>query len=94
MYITQAPLSADTLYHYSLRMIDQNQSVFTPSGTHITINAQTSYTVSPIVNTGGTYRKRDSRYAQGIGIVVETLPFFSHSPDYKERRLIRYHLNN
>jgi hypothetical protein len=28
-----------------------------------------------------------------MGIVIETRPFFASSPNYIERRLVRYHFN-
>lgn len=41
----------------------------------------------------GNLRHVDTRYAENVGIVSETLPFFVNNPNYIQRRLVRYKLN-
>lgn len=86
-------VSSDTVCRIERKMEDKNQSVQTGAGTFTTINAKITYYMYPGWDYAGSVRYRNIRYAEGIGKVTETLPFFVSSPNYTERRLVRYHVN-
>ncbi len=83
----------DTLCQVVLKMADKNLSVNTPAGTYITSNSKETYHMYPNYVSAGNPRYVNTRYAENIGIVIETQPFYLSSPFYIERRLVRYHLN-
>lgn len=83
----------DTITFVSCKMADANFLVNPPAGTFTTINYQATYSMYPGWQANGNPRIRNTRYAENIGIVTETLQFFSSNPNYQEKRLIRYHLN-
>lgn len=90
-YLLVAP--GDTLAHVSGKMADQNFAVTTPLGNYITSAYKESYAMYPSYNGGGSLRFRTTRYADHVGKVTETLPFFANTASSWERRLVRYHLN-
>ncbi len=90
-YITLSP--TDTICYYTVKMTDRNMSVVTPAGTFVTLNGKETYNMYPNYVSGGNPRYKNTRYAENIGIVIETLPFYTSDPTYTERRLVRYHLN-
>jgi hypothetical protein len=90
-YQTAAP--GDTVCHESRKMTDQNMSVSTPYGVFTTVNAKETYNMYPNWSYHGSTRYIHVRYAQNVGVVEEILPFFAGSPNYVERRLLRYHVN-
>lgn len=83
----------DTVYKMVKQMADKNAIVLTPSGTFTTSNAKESYLFYPNWPSSGNPRIRNKRYAENIGIVIETLSFIRTDPSYVERRLVRYHIN-
>lgn len=83
----------DTICQISRKMEDRNMAITTPSGTHITLNAKETYLMYPAFANAGNSRSINKRYAENLGIVVETLPFYFSDPNYVERRLVRYHIN-
>jgi hypothetical protein len=83
----------DTLCLNIRKMSDQGMAVITPAGTFMTIDAIDTYYMYPDYTLAGNPRYRHTRYSENIGIVVKTLAFYLHNPNYFERRLIRYHLN-
>jgi len=74
-------------------MADKNLTMTTLAGTFTTSNANEIYSMYPNWTFAGNPRNKHTRYAENIGIVIEALPFFASSPNYIERRLVRYHLN-
>jgi hypothetical protein len=91
-YMTIHP-SGDTLAYQNMIMTDQNLSVTVPAGTFITQTAKVEYTMWPTFSAGGTNRSTIYRYAKDVGMVEYTLPFFTSTPDYQKRVLLRYHIN-
>lgn len=91
VYMIAGP--GDTICKMKKQMADKNLSVTTPAGTYTTSDARETYSMYPNWSIAGNKRIRHTRYAEKIGIVVETLPFFSTNPKYIERRLVRFHLN-
>jgi hypothetical protein len=91
-YENYAMIDLDTLYHLYLKMEDKDTPFNTPAGTFVTCDART--TVEYNMNVMPTYTPRvmHKRYAENIGIVTETIPFYSSDPNYTERRLVRYHV--
>lgn len=83
----------DTVCQIILKMADINMPVTVPLGTYTTMNAKETYLMYPNWSSAGNTRIRNFKYAENIGLVVETLPFFASLPNYVERRLIRYHVN-
>lgn len=85
--------TTDTICQVIKQMAEKDIEVATPAGTFITMNSKTSFIMYPNWTFAGNPRAKHIRYSENIGIVVETLPFFVSQPWYKERRLVRYHLN-
>lgn len=83
----------DTICQVIKQMAEKDLKVTTPAGTFTTMNSKTSFIMYPNWTFAGNPRAKQIRYSENIGIVVETLPFFVSQPWYKERRLVRYHLN-
>lgn len=83
----------DTISKVTKQMADKNVIVTTSAGTFKTSNAKEISLIFPNYVTFTNLRYRNTRYAENIGIVIETLPFLLASPNYIERRLVRYHLN-
>lgn len=83
----------DTIAEVIEKMSGNNYSTSTPNGTFITTNAEAIYTMRPPYDMGENPRKRYFKYAQNIGLVVETKHFFISNPNYFERRLLRYQIN-
>ena len=67
--------------------------VTTSAGTFTTLNTKETSFIFPNYATFTNLRYGNTRYAENVGIVIETLPFFLSSHNYIERRLVRYHLN-
>lgn len=82
----------DTIYQVIKRMANKNITVNTPFGTFVTSDYIQEYYYL-LYPTHDNPRVMHKRYAENVGVVIETIPFFSSNPNYTERRLIRYHLN-
>jgi hypothetical protein len=85
--------TGDTVCGYSSKMDDINLSVIEPAGIFTTLTFKTTFNMYPPFNSAGTLRYSYSRYSENVGIVEESLPFFSNSTNYEVRKLLRYHLN-
>ncbi|MBL7890721.1 MAG: hypothetical protein JNL24_14305 [Bacteroidia bacterium] len=85
--------ASDTLCRAEIKMTDANTSITCDAGTFNTINAKETFYMYPNWQSAGSIRARNTKYAENIGMITETLPFFVSNPNYVERRLIRYHLN-
>jgi len=83
----------DTVCQIVKQMADNNLTVSTLAGTFATSNAKEIYSMYPNWASVCNPRNKHTRYAENMGIVIETLPFFASSPNYIERRLVRYHFN-
>ncbi len=83
----------DTICNVVFKMESKDVPFTTPAGTFITSDARTAYYMTPAFSFNGSERFRHNRYGANIGVVTETFDFFLSSPNYTERRLIRYHLN-
>lgn len=90
-FITAGP--GDTVFSIVQQMADKNQVAISPSGSYATMNFKEIYSFYPSWSSFGSNRYKHTRYAENIGIVIETLPFFASNPNSFERRLLRYHLN-
>lgn len=88
-YVLNLP---DTVAHVTTQMADKDLSVTVPAGTFVTTSRKKSFVINPPYNSAGSNREMNSRYAAGTGLISETLQFYQASPDYTERKLIRYHL--
>ncbi|MFN0188432.1 MAG: hypothetical protein ACKVQV_06995 [Bacteroidia bacterium] len=83
----------DTISEVSIKMGDKNFIMSCPAGQFKTYSFKQTYRMYPNWDSQGNPRYMDTRYAENIGMVSETLPFFSSSPNYVQRRLIRYKVN-
>jgi hypothetical protein len=86
----------DTLIKFSLQMDDKMTTVNTTAGIFPTLDCKYTYTYSANPKNGSYTGKTiyiHSRFAESIGLVIETLPFIQYSSSNIERRLVRYHLN-
>ncbi len=83
----------DTVNYYVTKMEEINQTTSTPSGSYVTLDARTTFQVWPSYSSGGSVRYMHCKYANNVGIVKESLPFYLTTQLQTERRLIRYHLN-
>ncbi len=80
----------DTICLRILKMADKGLALSTPAGIFTTSNAKSTYNMYPNYVNNGEARIMNRYYTQNIGIVSETLIFFISSPNYTERRLVRY----
>lgn len=87
-----SPTSIDTICDIFRKMTDDNLDVSVPAGTFSSKNAQLVYLMYPDFDYGGPVRKLERRYAENVGLIEETLPFFlaDQSKSYTVRRLVRY----
>lgn len=83
----------DTVCRMIKMMADADAAVAVPAGTFITSDARETYLMYPAYSMNGNIRYKHNRYAENVGLVVQTLPFFVGLPTQIERRLIRYHVN-
>ncbi|MEI7661813.1 MAG: hypothetical protein WCK34_06440 [Bacteroidota bacterium] len=86
-------LPGDTVSHAVTKITDKDLPVTVTAGTFNTINCQETFYMYPAYSFAGNPRHMNKRYAENTGIVKETMPFFVSSPNYTERRLIRFHIN-
>ncbi len=92
-YFQIAGSNSDTLAVLTAKMDDKNRSVTTPAGTFITSNMKEKISFNPSFQPSYRIRYRNNRYAENIGLVVETLPIWTTQLFTVERRLVRYHIN-
>ncbi|XZF16070.1 hypothetical protein ACTHGU_08020 [Chitinophagaceae bacterium MMS25-I14] len=75
------------------QMADKNLSITVPAGTFVTSSFRTIWHLNPAFSQyTRLVRRLDTRYAAGIGIVSETLPFYLSYPNNTEKRLVRYYV--
>lgn len=86
-------ISSDTICFIQTKMTEMNTQSTVPAGTFVTCNAKTTYNMYPPYDAQGAVRTRHFRLGADVGIITETLEFFTSNPKYIERRLVRYHLN-
>ena len=77
----------DTICAYSAKM-DLNNSVTVAAGTYNTHDFKITYSMHPSYSAGGAIRYVHQFYAENVGLVRETLPFFALSANTEERRLV------
>jgi hypothetical protein len=82
----------DTLYRVVKKMTDKDLSVTMPAGAFVTSNCRETYTMYLTNPHAPNPRYKHNKYSGNIGIVCETLPFFTSSTTTTERRLARYHI--
>ncbi|MBX7107640.1 MAG: hypothetical protein K1X61_03230 [Chitinophagales bacterium] len=87
-FITAGP--ADTVCAVVVKMADKNYLLNTPAGPFQTQSFKQSFAMYPKWSSQGNPRNVDTRYAENVGIVSETFPFYASNPNYIERRLVRY----
>lgn len=83
----------DSALVVACRMGDKDKVVNVPAGSFTTIGFITAYNFYPFA--GGSHtpaRAQYARYAAGVGMVSQTLPFYYADPMYVEERLLRYHV--
>jgi len=83
----------DTVYRAVTKMNDKDISITTPSGSYVTSSFQTSYTFYNNYIIYSVIRNKNIRYAENVGMVTQDWGFYSSSPNYWQRQLIRYHFN-
>lgn len=93
-YVTYDPRSsqADTICEVTARMAAQPATVLAPAGSFTVEDYQQLFRYYQPFSHHTAPRTMHTTYAQNVGIITETIPFYLSSPDYFERRLVRYHL--
>lgn len=81
---------ADTMGQYIHQMADKDSVITVPAGTFVTSNMQYQFHFEPAFANFGSLRILHHRYAEKIGLVQETLPFYSNDNFYIEKRLVRF----
>lgn len=89
-YATFNAGNSDTICQIYRKMTDDNAVVSTPAGSFVTKNAQEVYSMYPGFDIGGKIRRLEHRYAENVGLIEETFPFFisDQSKSYTVRRLV------
>lgn len=82
----------DTVAHITTNMADKDVVVNVPAGSFTTSSFQTTFDMWPNYDDAGDIRRMNTRYAKGVGIVSETLQFYTANPNYFERRLVNYNV--
>ena len=86
--------NTDTLYYRYNKMDNPNSSVIVPAGSFVTDNSKTIYILyPPLSGSGYSPRTLNLRYAKDVGLVYETIVPFASDPNYRVKKLLRYHLN-
>lgn len=80
----------DTIAFVITKMADDQVVAEVPAGSFPTKNFKTTYFIFPKYVQNGNTREVNRRYAEGVGLVEETLGAYIASPTYNVRRLIRY----
>jgi len=83
----------DTICNVFVKMAEKNHTVSVPAGQFQTTSFKQTFKIYPRWAAQGNSRRIDTRYAENIGIVSETFPFYLTNPNYIQRRLVRYKLN-
>lgn len=90
-FVTASP--TDTICEVIVKMADKDLNVSIPAGQFNTYSFKQTFNMYPNWSSQGNPRHIDTRYAENIGIVTETFPFYSINPNYVQRRLVRYKVN-
>jgi hypothetical protein len=92
-YVAPGVAPNDSVGLYTRKMTDRDQAVVVPAGNFVTLTMRETIQFHPdnILN-GQASRSRDTKYALGVGMVSEVVPYYFSVPGYTERRLIRYHV--
>lgn len=72
-------------------MTDKDSVISVPLGDYTTVNFQQIFYIDESLEVQSP-RYMNYRYAENIGIVSETLPWFYANPKYTEIRLVDYHI--
>lgn len=80
------PDNTDTLYIVTEKMVDKDLNITTPAGSFVTRTYQTKY--QPVHLWDNKTRYSNRRFSKYVGIVSETLEFYTTNPNYTERRLV------
>lgn len=80
----------DTVCYIFSKMADVDETVTTPAGTFTVKSYRSTYEMWPGFDDFGAVRYENRRYAEGVGIVEESLYFFIADRRYYLRRLISY----
>lgn len=91
-FIIEFPIP-DTVCQIIAKMDDKDMMVSTPAGTFVTYNYKKIFYMFPNWDQQGRVRVLDTRYAENVGIVIETYPFYTSMPGYVQKRLVRYRVN-
>lgn len=87
--ITHLPVP-DTVAKVTTKMTDRNALTSVPYGILTTSDFITAYQMYPKYAMPENPRYEHRRFSKGIGMVSETLHFFTSNPEYTERRLVRF----
>lgn len=83
----------DSVGLFVRKMAERDLAVAVPAGNFSTrVMRETIHFHPDNILNGQASRSIDTRYALGIGIVSQVLPYYINVPSYVERRLIRYHV--
>jgi hypothetical protein len=84
-------IGLDTICLIKTQMEGPTVPVTTPAGSYTAKVFRQTYQIYPRWRgTNPAIREIKTLYAENVGIVSETLPFFIGSPNYSQRRLLRY----
>lgn len=85
-------VSTDSAIRLQVRMGDRDKIMTVPAGSFTTVSMDQRWTFFPFAAQGRPVNTRimHARFAKGIGMISETLPFYASFPLYTERRLVRY----
>jgi hypothetical protein len=78
--------------HVTTYMTDDGLVVNTPAGAFSTKSFVEHYDIAPSYVVHYAQYDLHTRYAEGVGIVQEIMPFYLSSPFIIDRRLVSYHL--
>ncbi len=83
----------DTVAYRLKKMEEIDALVSTPAGDFVTSDARTTYYFYPGYD-DVPERYQHARYAENVGLVIQTGPIFIGSLNSFERRLVRYHIEH
>ena len=84
----------DTILYFETKMADRDSVVDVPAGSfktsamRTTFNLRAAYAPEEL-----RVRSKYNRYSKNVGLVSETEDFYAIYAFYREKRLVRYHLN-
>jgi hypothetical protein len=83
----------DTVNYFTTVTTEIESPFHVPAGTFTTTNAKTTYNMYAPYDYAAAVRIKNCRYAENVGIVQWTLPYYFSSANTETRVLLRYHIN-